>query len=144
MVEPAIAGGGASSRARAIEAEVIDLRTLRPLDTDTIAASAARTGRLVVVEEGPPMGGYAADVVALAVELAGPIRAKRVSMPDIPIPVQRAARGLGPAVGRQGRRRGSRARGRVATRRACACDLRREFTQIGEGARGFRGRSTKR
>ena len=32
------------------------------------------------------MGGYAADVVALAVELAGPIRAKRVSMPDIPIP----------------------------------------------------------
>jgi pyruvate/2-oxoglutarate/acetoin dehydrogenase E1 component len=69
-----------------IEAEVIDLRTLRPLDADTIAASAARTGRLVVVEEGPPTGGYAADVVALAVELAGPIRAKRVSMPDIPIP----------------------------------------------------------
>jgi pyruvate/2-oxoglutarate/acetoin dehydrogenase E1 component len=69
-----------------IEAEVIDLRSLRPLDADTIAASAARTGRLVVVEEGPPTGGYAADVVALAVELAGPIRAKRVSMPDIPIP----------------------------------------------------------
>jgi pyruvate/2-oxoglutarate/acetoin dehydrogenase E1 component len=85
MVEPAmqaaeqLAGEG-------IEAEVIDLRSLRPLDAEAIAASAARTGRLVVVEEGPPMGGYAADVVALAVELAGPIRAKRVSMPDIPIP----------------------------------------------------------
>jgi pyruvate/2-oxoglutarate/acetoin dehydrogenase E1 component len=69
-----------------IEAEVIDLRSLRPLDEETIAASAAKTGRLVVVEEGPPTGGYASDVVALAVELAGPIRAKRVSMPDIPIP----------------------------------------------------------
>jgi pyruvate/2-oxoglutarate/acetoin dehydrogenase E1 component len=69
-----------------IEAEVIDLRTLRPLDTETIATSAAKTGRLVVVEEGPPTGGYASDVVALAVEEAGPLRAKRVSMPDLPIP----------------------------------------------------------
>jgi pyruvate/2-oxoglutarate/acetoin dehydrogenase E1 component len=69
-----------------VEAEVIDLRTLRPLDEETIAASAEKTGRLVVVEEGPPTGGYAADVIALAVEQAGPIRAKRVSMPDLPIP----------------------------------------------------------
>jgi pyruvate/2-oxoglutarate/acetoin dehydrogenase E1 component len=69
-----------------IEAEVVDLRTLRPLDEETIAASAARTGRLVVVEEGPPTGGYTSDVIATAVELAGPIRAKRVAMPDLPIP----------------------------------------------------------
>jgi pyruvate/2-oxoglutarate/acetoin dehydrogenase E1 component len=69
-----------------IDAEVIDLRTLRPIDEETIATSAAKTGRLVVVEEGPPTGGYASDVIALAVEQAGPIRGKRVSMPDLPIP----------------------------------------------------------
>jgi pyruvate/2-oxoglutarate/acetoin dehydrogenase E1 component len=69
-----------------VEAEVIDLRTLRPLDEATIATSAAKTGRLVVVEEGPPTGGYASDVIALAVEQAGPIRGRRVSMPDLPIP----------------------------------------------------------
>jgi pyruvate/2-oxoglutarate/acetoin dehydrogenase E1 component len=69
-----------------IEAEVIDLRTLRPLDTETVAASVARTERLVVVEEGPPCGGYAAEVVAAAVEGAGPISARRVTMADLPIP----------------------------------------------------------
>jgi acetoin:2,6-dichlorophenolindophenol oxidoreductase subunit beta len=69
-----------------VEADVIDLRTLRPLDRDTIADSVGRTGRLVVVEEGPPQGGYAAEVVALAVESSGPVPARRVTMPDIPIP----------------------------------------------------------
>jgi pyruvate/2-oxoglutarate/acetoin dehydrogenase E1 component len=72
--------------AEGIQAEVIDLRSLRPLDAETIAASAARTGRLVVVEEGPPQGGYSGDVVATAVELAGPLTARRVTMPDLPIP----------------------------------------------------------
>jgi pyruvate/2-oxoglutarate/acetoin dehydrogenase E1 component len=69
-----------------IEAEVIDLRSLRPLDVETIAGSAAKTKRLVVVEEGPPTGGYAGDVIATAVEEAGPISARRVTMPDLPIP----------------------------------------------------------
>ena len=46
----------------------------------------ARTGRLVVVEEGPPLGGYAAEVVAIATELCGPIHARRVTMPDLPLP----------------------------------------------------------
>lgn len=69
-----------------IEAEVIDLRSLRPLDADTIGESVEKTRRLVVVEEGPPTGGYASDVVALAVEEVGPIHARRVSMPDLPIP----------------------------------------------------------
>jgi acetoin:2,6-dichlorophenolindophenol oxidoreductase subunit beta len=69
-----------------IEAEVIDLRSLWPLDADAIAESAARTGRLVVVEEGPPSGGYAAEVVAVAVERVGPIVARRVTTPDLPIP----------------------------------------------------------
>src|SRR5205814_3354281 len=49
-----------------ISAGVIDLRSLRPLDAGTIAESTARTGRLVVVEDAPPLGGYAAEVVAVA------------------------------------------------------------------------------
>ncbi len=69
-----------------IEAEVIDLRSLRPLDRATLAESAAKTGRLVVVEEGPPTGGYAAEVVAAVVEAAGPTPVRRVTMPDLPIP----------------------------------------------------------
>jgi pyruvate/2-oxoglutarate/acetoin dehydrogenase E1 component len=69
-----------------LEADVIDLRSLRPLDGEAIAESVARTGRLVVVEEGPPTGGYAAEVVAAAVERTGPLAARRVTMPDLPIP----------------------------------------------------------
>jgi len=68
-----------------ISAAVIDLRSLRPLDAGTIAESTARTGRLVVVEDAPPLGGYAAEVVAVAAE-AGPVRATRVTTPDLPIP----------------------------------------------------------
>jgi acetoin:2,6-dichlorophenolindophenol oxidoreductase subunit beta len=69
-----------------IEAEVVDLRTLRPMDVDTIVSSTAKTGRLVVIEEGPPSGGYAAEVIASAVERLGHIAARRVTMPDLPIP----------------------------------------------------------
>jgi pyruvate/2-oxoglutarate/acetoin dehydrogenase E1 component len=71
---------------RGIDAQVIDLRTLRPLDEETISASAAKTRRLVVVEEGPPTGGYAADVLALAVERVEGLRARRVTAPDTPVP----------------------------------------------------------
>lgn len=69
-----------------ISAEVIDLRTLRPLDRETIAESAARTGRLVVVEDGAPIGGYSAEVIAVAAEHAAPVNVRRVCTPDIPIP----------------------------------------------------------
>jgi pyruvate/2-oxoglutarate/acetoin dehydrogenase E1 component len=69
-----------------IEAEVVDLRWLRPLDLETVAGSTARTGRLVVVEEGPPYGGYSAEVIAGTHELVGPVSARRVTMPDVPIP----------------------------------------------------------
>jgi acetoin:2,6-dichlorophenolindophenol oxidoreductase subunit beta len=47
-----------------VDAEVIDLRTLRPLDTETVADSLARTNRLLVVEEGPRVGGWSATVLA--------------------------------------------------------------------------------
>jgi len=72
--------------AQGVEAEVIDLRSLRPLDVDTLTASAARTGRLVVVEEGPPTGGYASEVISVVAERVSPVAAVRVTMPDLPIP----------------------------------------------------------
>jgi acetoin:2,6-dichlorophenolindophenol oxidoreductase subunit beta len=51
-----------------ISAEVIDLRTVRPLDTGTILQSLGKTNRLAMVEEGAPTGGWSADVLALTVE----------------------------------------------------------------------------
>jgi acetoin:2,6-dichlorophenolindophenol oxidoreductase subunit beta len=63
--------------AEGIEAEVIDPRSLRPLDVETLAESAARTGRLVVVEEGPPTGGYASEVISVVA--VNPVIARRVT-----------------------------------------------------------------
>jgi acetoin:2,6-dichlorophenolindophenol oxidoreductase subunit beta len=51
-----------------IEAEVIDLRTLRPLDLETVLKSVARTNRLVAVEEGPATGGWASGLLGRVAE----------------------------------------------------------------------------
>ncbi|MCE5258289.1 MAG: alpha-ketoacid dehydrogenase subunit beta [Chloroflexi bacterium] len=72
-----------------IEAEVIDPRTLVPLDKELILASVRKTGRLVIVEEDNITGGWAGDLAAIAAEeaffwLDAPI--KRVSAPDSPAP----------------------------------------------------------
>jgi pyruvate dehydrogenase E1 component beta subunit len=72
-----------------IEAEVIDPRTLRPLDLDTILASVRKTNRLVVVEEGWPHGGVGANIAALVQEQAfdhldAPVG--RVTGADLPMP----------------------------------------------------------
>jgi len=71
-----------------IDAEVIDLRTLRPLDADALLSSLARTHRLVVVEEGPLTGGWAGEVVALLAEhgLHDIDDIWRLATPDHPIP----------------------------------------------------------
>jgi pyruvate/2-oxoglutarate/acetoin dehydrogenase E1 component len=69
-----------------VSAEVIDLRTLRPLDLDTVVTSAKRTGKLVVVEEGPRTGGWAAELVASVSEQFGDITVWRVTSPDRPLP----------------------------------------------------------
>jgi hypothetical protein len=87
-VEKAVAAAEALA-AEGIETEVVDLRSLRPLDAQTIAGSVTRTGRLVVVEEGPSFGGYAGEVIAVAAE-AGPVRVRRVAMPDVPVPTSGA------------------------------------------------------
>jgi acetoin:2,6-dichlorophenolindophenol oxidoreductase subunit beta len=71
-----------------VECEVIDLRTLRPLDTLTVLRSVEKTNRLLVVEEGPRTGGWAAEVLAtLAREGLGDIDdIRRLATPDHPIP----------------------------------------------------------
>jgi acetoin:2,6-dichlorophenolindophenol oxidoreductase subunit beta len=71
-----------------IECEVIDVRTVRPLDTATVLDSVQKTNRLVVVEEGPRTGGWAAEVLAtVAQEGLGDIDdIRRLTTPDHPIP----------------------------------------------------------
>jgi pyruvate dehydrogenase E1 component beta subunit len=74
---------------KGIEAEVIDPRSLVPLDKELILASVRKTGRLVIVEEDNLTGGWAADISAIVAEeaffwLDAPI--KRVSAPDTPAP----------------------------------------------------------
>jgi len=72
-----------------IQAEVIDLRTIRPLDTDTIVASVMKTGRCVTVEEGYPQSGVGAEVAMRIMEnafdyLDAPV--VRVTGKDVPMP----------------------------------------------------------
>lgn len=72
-----------------IDAEVIDLRTLRPLDTETILASLAKTNRLVIAEEGWPVCSIASEVMAVCMEqgfdhLDAPVL--RVCNEDVPLP----------------------------------------------------------
>ena len=75
--------------AEGIDAEVIDLRTLRPLDTATVLESLKRTNRLVVVEEGWPVCSIASEIAAVVMEqgfddLDAPVT--RVCNEDVPLP----------------------------------------------------------
>lgn len=71
-----------------IDAEVIDLRTIRPLDRTTVLTSLAKTNRLLVVEEGSLTGGWAGEVLALAIEhgLEDIDLAWRITTPDGAVP----------------------------------------------------------
>ena len=71
-----------------ISVEVIDLRTLRPFDVETVLASVRKTNRIVVVEEGPLTGGWAGEVLASVTEQAlGHLDdAWRIATPNTPIP----------------------------------------------------------
>lgn len=78
--------------AEGVEAEVVDLRTIVPLDTGTVLESVARTGRLVVVTESVRFCGSAGEVAAIVAEeafrsLKAPI--ERLGMPSVPIPFAR-------------------------------------------------------
>ncbi|MBO3750123.1 alpha-ketoacid dehydrogenase subunit beta [Streptosporangiaceae bacterium NEAU-GS5] len=75
--------------ARGIDAEVIDVRSLVPLDTRTILASVAKTGHLFTVEENPRLLGWGAEIASIVADegfwtLDGPIQ--RITTPHIPLP----------------------------------------------------------
>ena len=72
-----------------ISAEVVDLRTLRPFDVETIVASVKKTNRIVAVEEGWPFAGIGSEIAAVMMEecfdwLDAPV--KRVAGKDVPLP----------------------------------------------------------
>ena len=74
---------------RGIDAEVVDVRSLVPLDTRTILASVAKTGRLFTVEENPQLLGWGAEIASIVAneafwDLDGPI--ERITTPHIPLP----------------------------------------------------------
>jgi pyruvate/2-oxoglutarate/acetoin dehydrogenase E1 component len=76
-----------------IDAEIIDVRSLKPLDDDLICSSLQKTGRLLVVDAAWKTGGAAAEIVARVVErafrfLKTPVT--RVALPDVPAPSSRA------------------------------------------------------
>jgi pyruvate/2-oxoglutarate/acetoin dehydrogenase E1 component len=85
----AVAERAADALAEDASVEVLDVRTLKPLDEETLLASAGRTGRVVVVQEAPRTCGYAAELAAVLAEkamldLRGPVL--RVTGYDVPYP----------------------------------------------------------
>jgi pyruvate dehydrogenase E1 component beta subunit len=88
MVHQALAAAEALAREE-IRCEVVDLRTVKPLDTATVLTSVRKTGRLVIVHEAVRTGGIGGEIAAIAAEeaftsLKAPIR--RVTAPDTPVP----------------------------------------------------------
>jgi pyruvate/2-oxoglutarate/acetoin dehydrogenase E1 component len=73
----------------AINTEVIDVRSLNPIDYETIGRTVVKTGRVVIVEEGPKTGGAGAEIATGIMERFGKILmapVQRVASPDIPVP----------------------------------------------------------
>lgn len=89
MVPRAIRAAETLESEHGVSAEVIDVRSLVPLDTKTLLDSVSRTGRLVTVEENPRLCGWGAELASIVAEeafwdLEGPI--VRVTTPHIPLP----------------------------------------------------------
>lgn len=74
--------------AQGVSAEVVDLRSLVPLDRETVIKSVKKTGRLIVVDEDYHSYGMTAEIIASVTEVGVPMKAapQRVAYPDIPIP----------------------------------------------------------
>ena len=69
-----------------IEAEVIDVRSLAPMDWPALEASARKTGRALIVEEGPKSGGVGAEIAAGLSERVPGLRVARLASADVPVP----------------------------------------------------------
>jgi acetoin:2,6-dichlorophenolindophenol oxidoreductase subunit beta len=92
QVPRALAAAEQLAREDGVDCEVVDPRTLQPLDTPTLLASVRRTGRVVITDESPSSCGVAAGLAAIVAEdawdaLRAPIR--RVSTLDVPVPYAR-------------------------------------------------------
>ena len=88
MVQESLAAAEELAR-EGLEIEVVDLRTVKPLDTDTVLASVARTGRLLCVGESFPWGGATAEVIARVTTkdfICSMPRPQRLNAKDTPIP----------------------------------------------------------
>ncbi|HKC21733.1 MAG TPA: transketolase C-terminal domain-containing protein, partial [Gaiellaceae bacterium] len=86
-----------------VSVEVLDIRTLKPLDEDALLASAAKTGRVVIVQEAPRFCGFAAELAAVLAEkaildLRGPVL--RVTGYDAPYPYWQIEDAYMPSVSR--------------------------------------------
>ncbi len=89
MVPRAVESAESLAREHGVDVEVVDVRSLVPLDTQTILGSVARTGRLFTVEENPRLCGWGAEIASIAADeafwdLDGPV--VRITTPHIPLP----------------------------------------------------------
>ncbi len=104
MVPRALAAAEELASRHGIDVEVIDLRSLVPLDTRTILESVSRTGRLFTVEENPRLCGWGAEIASIVADeafydLDGPV--VRITTPHIPLPAADNLEDLAlPSVGR--------------------------------------------
>jgi len=88
MVPRALAAASRLSAEHGIGCSVVDVRSLVPLDTRTILAEVAKTGRLFTVEENPRLCGWGAEIVSIVAEEAfGSLRGVvRITTPHVPLP----------------------------------------------------------
>ena len=85
-------GAAAEVEGEGIDAEIIDLRSIVPLDSERICESVAKTGRLLVVDEDYRSFGLSGEIVARVVESLGPGALRQVArhtMPDLPLPASK-------------------------------------------------------
>jgi pyruvate dehydrogenase E1 component beta subunit len=97
LMVPRALEAAAALEADGISAEVIDLRSLVPLDTNTLLASVQKTGRFFTVEENPRLCGWGAELASIVSEesfwaLDGPV--VRITTPHIPLPAAAALEDL--------------------------------------------------
>lgn len=90
---PVAREAAAAAEARGTSAEIVDLRTLNPMDRETVLASVRKTGRALVLHEAPKTGGLGAEIAAMIGErallnLSAPVL--RVTAPDITVPLPKS------------------------------------------------------
>jgi len=76
-------------RGEGIDVEVIDLRTIKPLDKETIVGSAKKTGKVLVIDEDYLSFGLTGEIAAILAEESMNVKYRRIAIPDVPIPYSR-------------------------------------------------------